>query len=205
MARMTDAFSTAWMDLDAACAVPAIASDELFARVVIPSIICRVDDAILPAADMISPAVPPTVLPISSNSFSTFESVLYKSCHSFWLRLLGDVLVFSDFSLIVFFKDVTLALCPANLGSFGFRNSDRSNSLSACTNNSRNFSKLRLAILSVHALNESSRMANSLSMDFSVSSRWYSNSFIWASEAPPSFSFFRSALNLSSAFFRLVR
>ena len=91
IAKITEAFSTVCIEVDAACAVPLIAVEEPLANITIPSIICNVDDAIPPAADMISPAVPPTASPISLNPLSTFPNVLYNSCHSFIPRFSGAV------------------------------------------------------------------------------------------------------------------
>ena len=75
IAKITEAFSTVCIDFDAACEVLLIADADPVAKVIIPSIIWRVDDVIPPAADIISPAVPPTAAPISSNPFSTLFSV----------------------------------------------------------------------------------------------------------------------------------
>ncbi len=46
IAKITEAFSTVCIEVDAACAVPLIAVEEPLANITIPSIICNVDDAI---------------------------------------------------------------------------------------------------------------------------------------------------------------
>ena len=128
-----------------------MAVEELFASVTIPSIICNVEEEILPAADIISPTVPPIVSPSSSNSLSTLDKVLYNSCHSLILRLSGDVLSLLFILAIRPFVAVTFARCTAS--SFPFvppSFSMRANSCSASVSNRSSSSKLIFVILFAH-------------------------------------------------------
>ena len=160
MVRITDAFSTVCIAFDAAVAAPPILVVVACVNCIMPLIMESADDVISPAACMISPATPPIVLPMSSNCFSHSLSVLYKSSHSFMLRLSGFKFSFAFASATLFLAVVTFAravasCCPSAPSFFAL-----SSSASACSSMAMSCSSVRFAISLHHALYVSSRCAN---------------------------------------------
>ena len=106
---ITEAFSTVCMAVAAAVAVPCMPCEDILTSETMPFIIDSEEVIMLPAVDMISPATPPTVSPMLSNSRSHSNSVLYRSSHSLILRLSGLTLFLALASDTFFFAVVTFA------------------------------------------------------------------------------------------------